>query len=139
MLTGAPGRVREGFDLLAQKRIKKLIISGVYQYTELSDLFPVWPFYSDINENDIVLEKRSGTTYGNAQQTLPLVEALRCRSLVLITSRLHMFRSLRIFQAAFPQDFPIYPRAIVSGRLDPRMDDVFFETTKSIFYSLWAY
>ncbi|MCB0411288.1 MAG: YdcF family protein, partial [Bdellovibrionales bacterium] len=30
VLTGGPGRLREGFDLLVQKNIKKLIISGVH-------------------------------------------------------------------------------------------------------------
>lgn len=139
VLTGGPGRVREGFDLLAQKRVRKLIISGVYPQAQLRDIFPQWPYYGSINEEDVILEKRSGTTYGNAQQTLPLVEALRCRDVLLVTSRLHMHRSHRIFRAVFSPDIPIEVRAIVAGRYKPTFFEIFIETTKSLFYNLWAY
>lgn len=139
VLTGSFGRVREGFDLLTQERVRKLIISGVYRQAELRDIFPIWPYYGPISEEDVILEKRSSTTYGNAQQSLPLVEALHCRDVVLITSRLHMYRSYQIFRASFPSDIPIYPRAVVGGQLKPTMIELFIETTKSIFYDLWAY
>ncbi len=139
VLTGGAGRVREGFDLLSQGRIKKLIISGVYPKARLREIFPEWPFYGPISEDDVILEKRSGTTYGNAQQSQPLVEALKCHSVILITSNLHMYRSYRIFQAAFPKEIQIFPRAIVAGRIHPAFLDVSLETIKSIFYSLFAY
>jgi uncharacterized SAM-binding protein YcdF (DUF218 family) len=139
VLTGGPGRVREGFDLLAQGRVRKLIISGVYPKAELREIFPQWPYYGPISEDDVVLEKRSNTTYGNAQQSLPLVEALRCRDVILITSTLHMHRSYRIFRAVFPAEIPVLQRAIVTGRLKPEVIDVTIETVKSLFYNLWAY
>ncbi len=139
VLTGGPGRVREGFDLLAQGRVRKLIISGVYQYAELRDIFPQWPYYGPINADDVILEKRSGTTYGNAQQSLPLVEALKCKDIMLVTSRLHMHRSYMIFRQVFPQEIPIYTRAIVAGQYQPTYVELMIETTKSVFYNLWAY
>lgn len=139
VLTGGPGRVREGFDLLAREAVQKLIISGVHPYASLREIFPQWPFYGNINERDVVLERRSETTYGNAQQSLPLVEALHCRSLVLITSTLHMYRAQRTFRNVFPPDFPIVYRAILSGRYKPGFQDLAIEATKSIFYSIWAY
>ncbi len=139
VLTGGPGRVREGFDLLAQGRIKKLIISGVYQHADLREIFPQWPYYGPLSEEDVILEKRSSTTYGNAQQSLPLVEALRCRDILLVTSRIHMYRSYSIFKAVFPDDYPIVARAIVAGRYKPTMVELLIEATKSIFYGLWAY
>ncbi|OFZ18138.1 MAG: hypothetical protein A2Z20_06245 [Bdellovibrionales bacterium RBG_16_40_8] len=139
VLTGGPGRVREGFNLLAQGRVRKLIISGVYHRAELREIFPQWPFYGSINEEDVVLEKRSTTTYGNAQQSLPLVEAFRCKNIILVTSKLHMYRSLNIFRTVFPTDFQIYDRAIVAGRLDPTRAELLMEVTKSLFYALWAY
>ena len=87
VLTGKAGRVREGFDLLNQNQIQKLIISGVYPKATLEDIFKEWPYYGSVSEKDVILEKRSGSTYGNAQQTLPLVEALKCRDLILVTCR----------------------------------------------------
>ncbi|MCB0408319.1 MAG: YdcF family protein [Bdellovibrionales bacterium] len=139
VLTGGPSRVREGFDLLAQGNIKKLIISGVHPKAKLREIFPEWPFYGELNENDVILERRSGTTYGNAQQTLVLVEALHCRDVVLITSWLHMHRARATFQSIFPKDFPIQTRAIVFGDLDPSLWEIGIEALKATFYSIWAY
>ena len=139
VLTGGPGRVREGFDLLSQGQVHKLIISGVHPRATLREIFPQWPYYSGLRLEDVVLEKRSATTFGNAQQTLPLVEALRCRSLVLITSQLHMRRSYKTFKGIFPTEVVILTRSISSGAVPPRSADLAAETLKSLFYSLWAY
>lgn len=139
VLTGGPSRVREGFDLLAQGRIRKLIISGVFPGAELREIFPEWPFYGPISEEDVVLEKRSGSTFGNARQSLPLVEALKCRNIILVTSRLHMYRSERIFKSVFPSEIEIIPRAIVAGSLKPSFIDLSLESFKSLFYAIWAY
>ena len=133
VLTGGAGRVREGFDLLTQKNVKKLIISGVYPRATLKEIFPQWIFYGALDERDVILEKRSGTTYGNAQQSLPLVEALRCRDIILVTSRLHMYRSFKIFSAVFPPGFSIYPRAIVQGSYEPETGELTVEVIKSLF------
>ena len=139
VLTGGPGRVREGFDLLAQHQVRKLIISGVHPRASLREIFPAWPFYGRMNVDDVVLERRSTTTYGNALQSLPLVEAVRCRSVVLITSHLHMRRAHRTFRQIFPREIVLLTRAISAGAIPPRGNDVGIEVIKSFFYSLWAY
>ncbi len=139
VLTGGANRIREGIDLLAQRAIQKLIISGVHPKAGLRDIFPLLPFYGSVNEQDIVLEKRSTTTYGNAQQTLPLVEALRCRDLVLITSHVHMYRAFNTFRGNFPVQIPILPRAVIAGRSEGGFDEILFEAFKSLFYWVWAY
>jgi len=131
--------VREGFDLLAQKQVRKLIISGVHPKATLREIFPQWPFYGGLREDDVVLERRSATTYGNAQQSLPLVEALHCRSVVLVTSHLHMRRAFKTFRQVFPPEILILTRSISSGYVPPRTWDLTVETIKSLFYSLWAY
>lgn len=139
VLTGGPGRVREGFDLLAQGQVHKLIISGVHPRATLREIFPQWPYYGPLRVEDVVLERRSGTTYGNAQQTLPLVEAMRCRSLVLVTSHLHMRRAFKTFRQVYPPEILILTRAVSSGSIPPRSSDLTIEVLKSLFYSLWAY
>lgn len=139
VLTGGANRIREGIDLLAQRSIQKLIISGVHPKASLRDIFPLLPFYGSVNEQDIVLEKRSTTTYGNAQQSLPLVEALRCRDLVLVTSQVHMYRAFNTFRGNFPVQIPILPRAVIAGRSEGGFDEILFEAFKSLFYSIWAY
>jgi uncharacterized SAM-binding protein YcdF (DUF218 family) len=140
VVTGGPSRIREGFDLLSRRSVQKLIISGVHPQVELRDIFPLWPYYGELREQDVVLERRSQTTYGNAVQTLPLVEALRCRDLVLITSRLHMRRTVNMFRSEFPQGFPIIPRAVLGqNSVEPGWWELANETLKSLFYDLWAY
>lgn len=139
VLTGGPGRVREGFDLLAQGQVHKLIISGVNPRATMREIFPQWPFYGGLHEEDVVLERRSATTYGNALQSLPLVEAMHCRSLVLITSHLHMRRAFRTFRRVFPPEILILTRGVSSGAVPARSMDLANETLKAMFYSLWAY
>jgi uncharacterized SAM-binding protein YcdF (DUF218 family) len=139
VLTGGPNRVREGFSLLTQKRVKKLIISGVNKASSLREIFPELPYYGNISEEDVLLEKRSNTTYGNAQQSQALIEALKCSSVILVTSRWHMYRAERSFKSILPRDIRVYPRTIVHGSIEPEKADLYLETLKSLFYSLWAY
>lgn len=138
-LTGGPQRIREGVDLLSKHSVLKLIVSGVHPQATLRDIFPQVPYYGDLKESDVILERQSKTTFGNAQQTWPLVEALRCRDLVLITSRLHMRRALSTFRAEFPPHFPIIPRSVPAITEPPTWDEVSWEALKSLFYSVWAY
>lgn len=139
VLTGGPGRVREGFDLLSQKRIKKLIIAGVFADSLLREIMPMWPLYGDLSESDVILEKRSESTYGNAQQSLPIVEALNCRDILLVTSRVHMRRSFHTFRQSYPENIQIIPHAVVGGDFRPKLTELSIETLKSLFYSIWAY
>ncbi len=139
VLTGGPGRIREGMDLLANRNIKKLIISGVNPNSEIKEIFPVWVFYPEIDEKDVVLEKRSETTFGNATQSLPLVEILGCQDVLLITSALHMYRSKRTFYKVFPKLIDIKIHALARFSESDSMLDRLQETLKSLFYSLWAY
>ena len=138
-LTGGPQRIREGLDLLSRHSVQKLIISGVHAQASLRDIFPLLPYYGSLREQDVVLERRSQTTFGNAQQTFPLVEALHCRDLVLITSRLHMRRALLTFRAEFPAEFPIIVRAVPAVNEPPAWDEIAWESLKSLFYAGWAY
>lgn len=139
VLTGGAVRVREGFDLLNNGNVKKLIVSGVHADAQLREIMPLWPFYTHLKEEDVVLERYSGTTFGNAQQTLPIVEALGCREILLVTSQIHMYRSYKTFKAHFSDYFFIYPHPIVSQHWNPPLWDYLIEAVKSLFYSLWAY
>ena len=138
-LTGGSGRVREALDLLYRGSFKKLIMSGVHHKAEWREILPSQTFFGGLKADDVVLERRSTTTYGNATQSLPLVEALHCRSIALVTSHLHMNRAFKTFRAVFPVDFPIYSYSVVSGELNSSFVDASFETIKSLFSSTWAY
>lgn len=139
VLTGERSRIPDGIEQLYLKRVKKLIISGVFPNTHLKDLFPNRFYYGSLDINDVILEKRSLTTYGNAVQSLLLVNALHCRDVVLITSRLHMYRAYRTFRSQFPDEIQIYQRATVGSRLHPHWTKIGLESLKALFYDLWLY
>ena len=138
VLTGAPGRIREGFELLQQKKIKKLIVSGVYKEATYQEIFPYWPFYDEINSDDVILEKRSQTTLGNAHQTLALVETLRCQDIYLITSQLHMSRAYSIFKEVYPRHIYIEKLTLPNSKAEQTVWSLAFEVTKSIFYTVFS-
>lgn len=116
VLTGGPGRLREAFVLLENYSIKKLIVSGVHPQSQLRDIFPLWAFYNRVNEANVILEKKSQTTFGNAQQSMALLEALQCRDFVLISSRLHMYRAARTFQAVLSEPIEMHLHPVISGK-----------------------
>jgi DUF218 domain len=134
VLTGAPGRVRDAFDYLARGKIRKLVVSGVYKEAELHELFPYLPFYPEVKTEAIFLEKRSQTTFGNAQQSLVFIEALGCNDVVLMTSQVHMARSYDIFRATFPRQIVIKKLALPNARFERTIWGLGLETFKSIFY-----
>jgi uncharacterized SAM-binding protein YcdF (DUF218 family) len=137
VLTGGAGRVREGLDLLVRGSIRKLIISGVNPLAQWEQIFPQWPLYLDLSMDDIVLERKSLTTFGNAQQSLLLAQQLGCQSLVLITSQTHLRRA----QATFLEDskLPIYGRAVRNASAEDDALEIFVEAVKYVFYDLWAF
>ena len=135
VLTGSSGRIREAFEVLNQKKIKRLIISGVYKDTKLNEIFPQLPFYSDIDPENIVLEKISGSTYGNAVQTQSVAEAMKCENLLLMTSDIHMQRAYRMFRVVFATDYKIGKYHIINAAKENTLFDVYLETFKSLFYN----
>ncbi len=139
VLTGGPGRVKEGLDLLVRRQVQRVIISGVNPQVNLRDLYPQLALYPQINEQDLVLERRSETTYGNAQQSLPIAEALQCRSVLLVTSYLHMNRAHQTFSSSYPPEIKVRPYSIAGTDFPPHHWDLFMEVIKTWFYDLWAY
>lgn len=139
VLTGGVGRIREGIDLLANKSVKKLIISGVNPNSYFKQIFPMWVFYPEVNESNVVLEKRSETTFGNAIQSLPLVELLKCQDVLLITSQIHMYRAERTFKKIYPKTIQVKPSPLFLTKDSYGFFDLAQETLKSLFYSLWVY
>ena len=139
VLTGGAGRIREGLDLLSRGSVQKLIISGVHSKAVLEDIFPQWPFYGNLNKEDVILDKLSRSTYENARQTRKWVQKLKCRNLLLVTSHLHIYRAERVFRKLFPTDYPIHTVAVAPQSSRILVESYIMETFKSLFYSIWAY
>lgn len=134
VLTGATGRLREGFELLAQKRIKKLIVSGVYKEARMIELFPYSNYYPEVDLDDIFLEKRSETTFGNARHSMSLAEGLRCRDIVLITSQVHMHRAYSIFKIVYPDNIVIKKLTLPNTKSESGLYGLVLEVIKTLSY-----
>ena len=139
VLTGGPHRIPSGFNLLLKKKVKKLIITGVHPKTELRDIFPEDPSMENINLEDVILEKESTTTYGNAKKSLPLVQELGCRDLVLITSGFHMPRAFLTFRAYFPKQIPIRSYSTRGQGKNIHWTRVSMESFKMLLYNLFFF
>ena len=141
VLTGGPGRVREGLSLMSRRQVRKLIISGVHQHSTLADMIPEIIFYPEIDLEKVILERRSNSTAGNAQQSLALVEALGCKSILLITSDYHMNRAYQTFEHIFPPVVNIIPYVVPSDRTQglKLWVTTFDEFYKYIFYRIFIF
>lgn len=137
VLTGGSGRIKESFDLLQQSLIGKLIVSGVYNESQIKDIFPYLPYYPEVAVSRIILDKRSLTTFGNARFSLNIVEAEHCRDILLITSQIHMQRAYEIFRYVFPETINIKKVTVNNSKNEAGYLDLGLEVIK--FYSYYIF
>ena len=133
------GELKQGLSLLSQKKVRKLIISGVNSKEDLEYFLLQKSFYKELKSENIILEVVSKNTYESAQQTKDLAQELQCKNLMLITSHLHIYRAHQVFLNFFPEDYLVLTLAVKprSARFSP--ESYVIETLKSLYYSLWAY
>ena len=137
VLTGGSGRIREAFDLLQQGLIGKLIVSGVYNESQIKDIFPYLPYYPEVQVSRIILDKRSLTTFGNARFSLNIVEGEHCRDVLLVTSQIHMQRAYEIFRYVFPETINIKKVAVNNSKSEASFFDLGLEVIKSYSYYIF--
>lgn len=133
VLTGGPGRVREGFDLLQRGDVRKLIISGVNPEVGLLDIFPQRAFYPSVQNFNVILESHSRTTFGNLNHSLPLLKKLGCVNVLLVTSQVHMPRAHRLFTKRTSDEFNFIKHSIYA---EPTLRATLYESLKKVFYEI---
>ena len=107
VLAGGRGRVDEGLKLYREGRGEHLFLIGVDPAVRKKDL--VREKQGDRSSDEIYLENVSRNTLENAIFAREQLLRHNVRSMLLITSRYHMKRSLLIFRNVFPKDVAIYP------------------------------
>lgn len=114
VLTGGSDRLRVGFELLAQKRAKKLFISGVYRGVDVAELLRLSRQAPKELECCVILGYTADDTAGNAQETAQWMAEENYRSLRLVTANYHMQRSMLEFRRAMPAvtliPHPVFPK-----------------------------
>ncbi|MDO8426109.1 MAG: YdcF family protein [Deltaproteobacteria bacterium] len=116
VLTGGVGRVEEGLSLLRKGKAGLLVLSGVHEDADHDSIF-----LNSLNKAEklnILLEKRSGSTYENAVEVKRFMEERGFKSMVLITSVYHMKRAEYIFRKIMPPEIRIEPYRVSTPNFD---------------------
>lgn len=93
VLTGGAGRIDRGFELLAEERAERLLISGVYRGVEVEELLALAQRSPEEMRCCIELGYEADNTIGNARETAVWVATHHIRSLRLVTAAYHMPRA----------------------------------------------
>lgn len=124
VLTGGSDRLREGLQLLADGKAKRLLISGVYREASLADLLQTGGAPAGLSQQMIdcciTIGYRAGNTLGNATEAAEWANANNIHSLRLVTADYHMPRSLLEFSHAMPGALvvphPVFPAEVKRER-----------------------
>jgi uncharacterized SAM-binding protein YcdF (DUF218 family) len=119
-LTGDEDRISEAVRLLAEKKARRLLISGVNKSTrapEIISLNTASGKEADLFRCCVDLDKRALNTEDNAVETTAWVRNQGFRSLIVVTSTYHMPRTLMELRQAMP-DVELVPYPVRSSRLE---------------------
>ena len=124
VLTGGPGRVEYGLQLLASGNGKALFVSGAGQNVTINDIArqapaPARDAIHKMARQTIFLGNEAENTIGNAEETKRWLQDKNYNTVVLVTSAYHMPRSVSEFREALP-DTTIVPAPVFSGDFKPQ-------------------
>lgn len=102
VLTGGPGRVATGVQLLEAGRGQRLLISGVNPGSPVEDIAAAAGASQALFDCCVDVGPEAADTMGNAAETSSWAAARGYDSLIVVTSDYHMPRALLELQAAMP-------------------------------------
>lgn len=119
VLTGAEERIAIGLDLLAERRARRLLISGVNpSHRTPAELLRRIGEAAPADHCCIDIGHTALNTIGNAEETRRWVTAHGFRSLIVVTSSYHLPRSIVEFSRVMPGielvAHPVQPRYLSS-------------------------
>lgn len=113
VLTGGPGRLEAGADLLTGKHAKKMLVSGVHKDVLARELRALTGAEKALFDCCITLDYAASNTLENAVEAAKWVEENTITSLILVTSDYHIQRSAVLFRKSMPT-VAVYPYPIKS-------------------------
>lgn len=116
VLTGGASRISDGLELLAAKRGKRLLISGVHPGTTTGEIARTVPEYARLLACCVDLDHSALNTLGNAVETRHWVRDRGIRSLIVVTSSYHMPRTMVEFAWQMP-DVELIPFPVISEKM----------------------
>jgi len=102
VLTGGPGRLEKGIQLLSDDRAKKMLLSGVHRDVLSRELSALTGAEQAIFDCCITLDYAAANTLENAVETAKWTSNNNVRSLILVTADYHIQRSVVLFRKSMP-------------------------------------
>jgi len=94
VLTGGSSRIADAVELLASKRGRRLLISGVNPTTRQQEIARLMPEYKKIFDCCVDLDRSALNTVGNAIETRRWAKEQGFNSLIVVTSNYHIPRAM---------------------------------------------
>lgn len=111
VFTGGGERVEAGLDLLRQRKVQRLLISGVHPDVKVKELLVINHQPAEL-ASKIDLGFSAQDTLGNAEETTEWVQRHKILSLIVVTAYYHMPRALIHLGEQLP-DVALYPYPVV--------------------------
>jgi uncharacterized SAM-binding protein YcdF (DUF218 family) len=116
VLTGSAFRISDALELLAAGHGRRLLITGVYPATRLSEIAALTPHYERWFACCVDLDRVALDTIGNAVETKRWAREQGAKSLIVVTSDFHMPRAMAEISHQLP-DVALVPFPVVSDRV----------------------
>ncbi|HVM37828.1 MAG TPA: YdcF family protein [Sphingomicrobium sp.] len=129
VLTGGPGRLEQGFNVIRDGKARRLLVSGADPVVTKADLARLMPGRERLVRCCVDLDSSPVDTRTNAEDTRRWLEQRGYTSLRLITSDWHMRRARYEFRKALGDGFEVTPDAV---KTEPSFLTLFAEYNKLV-------
>lgn len=127
VLTGGPGRLEHGFELMERGLGRRMLISGVARTVRPEELAAVYDVDPRLFECCIALDRESFDTRSNADEIARWLERRRFASIRLVTNDLHMPRARYEVRKRIGPDIRLVVDAVPT---EPGFEQIFIEYNK---------
>lgn len=113
VLTGGNKRIEEGFNILKEKKSKKLFVTGVSRKVKDKDIIVLYGNLDYLNSNKVEFGRKAMDTSGNAIEAKNWVNNNNIKTVTLVTANYHMPRSSIEFKKVLSGvkiiEHPVFP------------------------------
>ncbi len=135
VLTGGPGRIDRGLDILAEGQAKRMLISGVGRDVKAADLAQRYPGTERLFSCCVALGFEAVDTRSNGLEVARWMARRNYKSLRLVTNDWHMRRAEFEIEQALPSSIIVYTDAV---RTEPSFATLWKEYHKYLLSRLAA-
>ena len=129
VITGSPGRIEHGVEVVARRDAKRLLVAGADPAVTKADLVRTFGIRQPLVRCCVDLGSESVDTRSNAEEAQRWLQRRGYKSLRLITSDWHMRRARYEFRKVLGDEYQVVPDAV---RTEPGFMTLFGEYNKYV-------